>query len=60
MTIYHGHEWGEIYDIEHDPAEKDNLWDNPGSANIKANLMEGLARQQMSLVDYGPPPNKLA
>ena len=60
MTIYHGHEWGEIYDLQEDPSEINNLWDDPESADIKSNLMEGLARQQMSLTDYGPLPDKIA
>ena len=27
MTIYHGVEWGELYDLEEDPHECTNLWD---------------------------------
>ena len=26
MTIYHGHDWGEIYDLQEDPSEINNLW----------------------------------
>ena len=39
LSVYHGHEIGELYDLEEDPWEFDNLWDNPDYAEIKAELI---------------------
>jgi arylsulfatase A-like enzyme len=56
MTIYQGVDWGEIYDLESDPNELDNLWDDPGSTGLRAELMEILARKQIELTDRSPFP----
>ncbi|MGF1579619.1 MAG: sulfatase [Gemmataceae bacterium] len=39
LTIYHGHELGELYDLEKDPWEFDNLWDQPDHQEIKNELV---------------------
>lgn len=38
-AIYHGTGLGEIYDLENDPHEFDNLWDDPASAGLKSDLL---------------------
>ena len=60
MTLYHGVDWGELYDLENDPSELVNLWDDPEAADGKAECMERLARQQMALVDRSPLPTNRA
>ena len=40
LSVYHGHEIGELFDLETDPWEFDNLWDDPASAAIKAELIK--------------------
>jgi len=60
MTIYHGNNWGEIYDLKNDPAEINNLWNDGETGAIKLKLLETLSRQQMALTDYGPLPTKTA
>ena len=60
MTIYHGNDWGEIYDLKNDPAEINNLWNDGETGAIKLKLLETLSRQQMALTDYGPLPTKTA
>lgn len=38
-VVYHGHAMGEIYDLAHDPGEFVNLWDDPGSRDLKTELL---------------------
>ena len=38
-VVYHGHGLGEIYDLENDPGEFENLWDRPEEAELKARLL---------------------
>ena len=60
MSVYQGVEWGEIYDLENDPDEMVNLWDDTAHANTRAELMETLARKQIELVDRSPFPTARA
>ena len=40
LVVYHGHEIGELFDLESDPWEFENLWDDAGSAEIKSRLLK--------------------
>ena len=60
MSVYQGVEWGEIYDLENDPDEMVNLWDDEVHAGVRTKLMEILARKQMDLVDRSPFPTARA
>jgi len=54
LTLYEGAAWGELYDFSNDPHELNNLWDDPKSKNLRAELTEKLARKMMELADSSP------
>ncbi len=39
MTVYRGREYGELFDLREDPGEVRNLWNDPESASVKAELL---------------------
>jgi len=56
LSIFDGVEWGELYDLETDPGELQNLWDDPAHAAIKAGLLEKMLRIEIAHVDRVPMP----
>jgi hypothetical protein len=54
ITLYDHFDWGEIYDLIEDPCEFDNLWDDPRTQAVKADLLEKLVRKQMQMSDSSP------
>ncbi|HXK53828.1 MAG TPA: DUF4976 domain-containing protein, partial [Hyphomicrobiales bacterium] len=60
LSLIHGVTWGELYDLEADPGEFDNLWEVPAAAAIKARLIEHLAREEVAAADRAPFPLALA
>ena len=53
LVVYHGHGLGELYDLERDPGEFDNLWDDPAYAALKADLLLDSYAASMRAVDVG-------
>jgi uncharacterized sulfatase len=43
MTWYAGRDFGELFDLAADPGEVHNLWNDVGSASIRADLLSALA-----------------
>jgi arylsulfatase len=39
LVVYHGHRLGELYDLQNDPWEFDNLWDKADFSDIKHELI---------------------
>lgn len=56
LSVFEDMEWGELYDLETDPGEFDNLWTNPEHSADKASLMEQLVRAEIAHVDRTPMP----
>jgi uncharacterized sulfatase len=53
MTVYRSYEFGELFDLVEDPDERNNLWDDPEAAEVKASLMKRFMQVTMS---YEPTP----
>lgn len=60
VTVYAGETWGEIYDLRDDPNETHNLWDEPGAATLKAELLRELADAMIDAGDRSPWPRRRA
>ncbi len=54
LTLYSCTEWGELYDLENDACEFDNLWDDPDHQAVRAELTEKLLRRVIGLADSSP------
>jgi uncharacterized sulfatase len=39
ITVYYNHKYGELFDLQEDPNEINNLWDNSQFAELKSDLM---------------------
>jgi len=54
LVNYHGHEPGELFDLEKDPHEFENQWDNPTYAAARFELMKKSFDALAFSVDIGP------
>lgn len=54
LVVYHGHGLGELFDLETDPDEFNNLWEEPALTETKVRLMQ-LSFDALALAtDIGP------
>jgi arylsulfatase A-like enzyme len=60
LTVWEGQTWGELYDLENDPEEMENLWHHPHYAAEKSNLLLQLVHRIQSLNDNSPYPTARA
>jgi arylsulfatase A-like enzyme len=60
LSVFHGTGWGELYDLESDPGEFENLWDDPAHASIRARMTERLLMAEIEHVDRVPLPTRRA
>jgi uncharacterized sulfatase len=45
--VYRAHPYGELFDLETDPEERQNRWDDPAYAGVKAELMHRFLNAEM-------------
>jgi arylsulfatase A-like enzyme len=55
LAVYHGHRVGELYDLQDDPHEFRNLWDEPAGQAVKWDLMKRVFDAVMLATDPGQP-----
>ena len=47
LTVYHRRDYGELFDLEADPKEINNLWNDPDSQALKSDLITSLLFAEM-------------
>ncbi|MDE0718046.1 MAG: DUF4976 domain-containing protein, partial [Rhodospirillaceae bacterium] len=60
LSVYSGAGHCELYDLENDPHELTNLYDDPAHAATKADMLERLAKAEIETVDRSPFPTAIA
>lgn len=51
LSVFEGLDWGELYDLEIDPHELDNRWDDPACREMRLILQERLNQRLLALRD---------
>lgn len=60
LSTFEGSDWGQLYDLENDPHEMNDLWDDPAHAIIRVDLVHRLLRRMMTLRDKRLTPTAFA
>jgi arylsulfatase A-like enzyme len=47
LTVYYNHPYGELFDLQSDPGETNNLWADPAHAALKSDLLLKLLHAEM-------------
>ncbi len=47
ITAYYNQEYGELFDLQEDPGEVDNLWDNDACTELKSHLLLKLIHAEL-------------
>ncbi len=55
IIVGHGRELGELYDLEEDPTETHNLWDDPAHAEVKMAMLKRACDRMAMTADPLPP-----
>ncbi|MBT3276193.1 MAG: sulfatase-like hydrolase/transferase, partial [Spirochaetales bacterium] len=54
LIIYHGLKYGELYDLENDPGEFENLWEDSSVSDTKTDLTARSFDSSVRAIDIGP------
>ena len=49
ITVYYKDDFGEIFDLKNDPAEINNLWDDPAYLELKQKLMLKMLQAELGM-----------
>lgn len=60
LTLYVDEPYGELYDLEQDPLELRNLWNDPAAALLRGQLAQELAQAMARKADTSPYPGASA
>lgn len=60
LSVYHGTDLGELYDLDADPDECRNLWGEAAHEGLRAQLLHDLSRLMIRYSDESPHPTSLA
>ena len=53
IVVYHGNDYGELYDLEADPNEHENLWENPNTQHLRNQLIKDSFDASIVIHDLG-------
>jgi arylsulfatase len=53
LVVYHGRDLGELYDLQEDPEEFENMWDEAEAQPLKLELMQRSFDASMLAMDRG-------
>jgi arylsulfatase A-like enzyme len=53
LVVYHGNDYGELYDLREDPNEHRNLWEDPASARTRNDLIKRSFDASIVITDPG-------
>ena len=56
LCYWGGQTYGELYDLQNDPLENENLWDDPDYAEVKADMMRQLLDELVTTENVLPWP----
>jgi arylsulfatase A-like enzyme len=60
LSVYDGVAWGELYDLQEDPHELVNAWDDPARRDVRLALQDRLIREMIAISETSPRPSALA
>jgi arylsulfatase A-like enzyme len=59
-TLWHGQDWGELVNLQEDPLELHNLWDEPQAQGVRQHMVEQLVQTMLQGADDSPYPGAAA